>query len=80
MKGIIAKEEVPVLKIPMTKQTLPALMLLAGTYKHPHKGFWSYYIHDEGGVNELISFRHEHVTAKELFAYIEYQESKYKGS
>ena len=74
------KEEVPVLKMIMTSQTPPVLMLLAGTYKHPHKGFWSQYVYDEGGVNELISFRQEHVTAKELFAYIEYQKSKYKGA
>jgi len=60
----------------MTSQTPPVLMLLAGTYKHPHKGFWSQYVYDEWH----ISFRHEHVTAKELFAYIEYQESKYKGA
>tara|TARA_S200002703_G_C3647334_1_gene198711 strand:- start:130 stop:384 length:255 start_codon:yes stop_codon:yes gene_type:complete len=69
------KEEVLVLKVTMSRPTPPALMLLAGTYKHPHKGFWSHYIHDEGGVKQ-ISFRQEHVTAKELFAYIKYEEAR----
>ena len=79
MKGIVAKKEVPVLKVTMSRQTPPVLMLLAGTYKHPHKGFWSHYIHNEGDV-KTISFRQEHVTAKELFAYIEYLTSRYEWS
>ena len=50
----------------MSRPTPPALMLLAGTYKHPHKGFWSHYIHDEDGVKQ-ISFRQEHVSIKNKY-------------
>ena len=58
----------------MTKQT-PPVMLIAGTYKHPHKGFWSHYIYDKDGVKKIY-FRCEHVTSKELFAYIKYEEAR----
>ena len=48
MKGIIAKEEVPVLKIDLTKWKGIPIQLIAGTYKHSninssYIGYWIKY-------------------------------------